>query len=323
MPPRIPRPILSPLSGSSLCIRPATATKAFKGPLPTTLTANGSTSARKKQRDPYAIAQAAQRKAANVARQRVLQEERTAAMGDPIRGIRTPFVESFDDVGGAAVLSEKKAEDGSLQGLEVKTGDNVFLNHFVKPSEFEESIIRSHLLSRPLREKLEQYRDPAKEAEELQKYEEEHERAMAALTRIVSLANASQKDKTRANIQRCIQTFGRHETDSVLRPRPPINPVALGGKPLAVGTPRAGPDTGSSEVQIAILTAKINVLANQLEKKGGTKDKVNKRNLRLMVHKRQKLLSYLRKKERGSDRWQNLVSTLGLTEGTWKGEISL
>lgn len=244
-------------------------------------------------------------------------------MGDPVRGIRTPFVESFDDVGGAAQLLEKKAEDGSLERLEVKAGENVFLNHFVKPSEFNESIKRSHALSRPLRERLEQYQDPVREAEELKKYEEDHERAMTSLTRIVSLANASQKDKTRANIQRCIQTFGRHETDSVLRPRPPINPVALGGKLLPEGTPRAGPDTGSSEVQIAILTAKINVLANQLEKKGGTKDKVNKRNLRLMVHKRQKLLSYLRKKERGSDRWQNLVSTLGLTEGTWKGEISL
>ena len=88
-------------------------------------------------------------------------------------------------------------------------------------------------------------------------------------------------------------------------------------------TPRAGPDTGSSEVQVAILTAKIKVLADHMLLKGRQKDKVNKRNLRLLVHRRQKLLQYLRRKERGGDRWQNLISTLGLTEGTWKGEISL
>lgn len=87
-------------------------------------------------------------------------------------------------------------------------------------------------------------------------------------------------------------------------------------------TPRAGPDTGSSEVQIAILTAKIRVLADSQEVVGH-KDKVNKRNLRLLVHRRQKLLKYLRRKERGSERWTNVVDKLGLTDGTWKEEISL
>jgi len=43
----------------------------------------------------------------------------------------------------------------------------------------------------------------------------------------------------------------------------------------------------------------------------------------LLVHRRQKLLAYLRKKERGGERWQHLIQTLGLTEGTWQGEISL
>ena len=87
-------------------------------------------------------------------------------------------------------------------------------------------------------------------------------------------------------------------------------------------TPRAGPDTGSSEVQIAILTAKIRNMADQLEATG-RQDKHNKRNLRLLVHRRQKLLKYLRKRERGGERWQFLTQTLGLTEGTWRGEISL
>jgi ribosomal protein S15 len=97
---------------------------------------------------------------------------------------------------------------------------------------------------------------------------------------------------------------------------------SLDTKPRAKPIERAGPDTGSSEVQIAILTAKIRSLANFLETRG-KKDKVNKRNLRLLVHRRQKLLQYLRRKERGGPRYQRCVEMLGLTEGTWKGEISL
>lgn len=83
-----------------------------------------------------------------------------------------------------------------------------------------------------------------------------------------------------------------------------------------------GPDTGSSEVQIAILTAKIKTVADFLATRGKG-DKHNKRNLRLLVHRRQKLLQYLRRKERGGPRWQHCIETLGLTEGTWRGEISL
>ena len=85
---------------------------------------------------------------------------------------------------------------------------------------------------------------------------------------------------------------------------------------------RGGPDTGSSEVQIGILTAKIRVLANEFEGVSRN-DKVNKRNLRLLLHRRQKLLQYLKRKERGSGRWEHMVETLGLTEGTWKGQIEV
>jgi ribosomal protein S15 len=305
-----------------VCFRPAPKST---GPLPITSSANASTFAqRKAHKDPYALAQSAQRKAVNLARQKILQEERKKALGDPVRGITTPFVSSFDDVSGAAsVVLDAQPADATSQRIQIKSGDDVLLNHFLKPSELDESIQHSYELTEPTKERLRDFSDPALEAQEKKKHDDGHARAATALARIVSLANASQEDKTRANIQRCIETFGRHKTDSTLRPRAPINPDILGGKPLPEKTPRAGPDTGSSEVQIAILTAKIRVLADQLEKKGGSKDKINKRNLRVMVHKRQKHLNYLRRKERGSDRWQNLIDTLGLTEGTWKGEISL
>ena len=122
------------------------------------------------------------------------------------------------------------------------------------------------------------------------------------------------------NIQRCIDTFGRHNTDAILAPRP--GKQVLTKQEQAERMPRIGQDTGSSEVQIAILTAKIRNLADVLGKRGYM-DKHNKRNLRLLVHRRQKLLQYLRRKEKGGPRWQNLTETLGLTEGTWKGEITL
>ena len=70
---------------------------------------------------------------------------------------------------------------------------------------------------------------------------------------------------------------------------------------------------------MAVLTTKINTLANNLH----NKDKLNKRNLRLLVHKRQKLLAYMRRKERAGPRWRNLVEGLGIQDAMWKGEISL
>jgi ribosomal protein S15 len=278
---------------------------------------------RRKHKDPYALAQAKQRKNANLSRREELQEQRTKALGDPVRGIITPFVESFDNVGGSTVIIDAKSTSDGSEGIEIRTADDILLNHFLKPSELTASIKHSQTLTEPVADKIRDSADPLVESEARRKHEEAHSRATAALARIVSLANASQKDKTRANVTRCIDTFGRHKTDLTLKPRLQPNPNTLGGKPLEEKTPRAGPDTGSSEVQIAILTAKIRVLANQLEMKGGKKDKINKRNLRVMVHKRQKLLKYLRRKEHGGDRWQHLVNTLGLSEGTWQGEISL
>ena len=251
-------------------------------------------------------------------------KERKEAMGGPVRGVPAPFVESFDDVGGSAVLMSTTNTASTEDGIQIKSAKDSLLNHFLTPTELDESMKQSYALTAPVDPENRNILDPVKEAEEKRKHVDGHVKATTALARIVSLVNASQKDKTRANVRRCVERFGRHNTDKTLRPRAPINEhfadktVEGSGK-----APRAGPDTGSSEVQIAVLTAKIRVLANQLEMKGGQKDKINKRNLRVLVHRRQKLLQYLRRKERGGDRWQNLVETLGLTEGTWKGEISL
>ncbi|PQE06627.1 ribosomal S15 precursor protein [Rutstroemia sp. NJR-2017a BVV2] len=307
-----------------LCFRPAPT------PSPCSLSnisrANVSTYAeRKLHKDPYVLAQSRRRKESNLRRRAELEKERESMLGDPVRGVTTPFVESFDTAGASTVNFDATTTQAPGEAVQIKGADDVLLNHFLTPSELQSAIEHSRSLTEPVEAVNEEgIVDPVRKEHEKKRFEDHHARASAALARIVSLANGNSKDKTRANVRRCIETFGRHKTDGVLRPRPPPNPEILGeGQDIPEKTPRAGPDTGSSEVQIAILTAKIRVLANQLEMKRGQKDKVNKRNLRLLVHRRQKLLKYLRKKERGGERWQNLIATLGLTEGTWQGEISL
>lgn len=67
-------------------------------------------------------------------------------------------------------------------------------------------------------------------------------------------------------------------------------------------------DTGSPEVQIALLTAKINKLAEHL--KEHKKDVHSRRGLLSMVAKRRRLLSYLR--TRDEDRYKILIKDLSL-----------
>ncbi|KKQ34464.1 MAG: 30S ribosomal protein S15 [candidate division WS6 bacterium GW2011_GWA2_37_6] len=57
-------------------------------------------------------------------------------------------------------------------------------------------------------------------------------------------------------------------------------------------------DTGSPQVQIALLTSKINELTEHL--KSHKKDKHSRRGLITMVGKRRKLLKYLERKESAS-----------------------
>lgn len=67
-------------------------------------------------------------------------------------------------------------------------------------------------------------------------------------------------------------------------------------------------DTGSPEVQIALLTERINQLTEHL--KEHKKDYNSQRGLLKMVGKRRGLLNYLRK--RSPQRYQEVVSRLGL-----------
>ena len=67
-------------------------------------------------------------------------------------------------------------------------------------------------------------------------------------------------------------------------------------------------DTGSSEVQIAILTKRINTLTEHM--KINKKDFSTRRGLLILVGRRNRLLAYLRDKD--FDGYKNLISKLGL-----------
>ena len=67
-------------------------------------------------------------------------------------------------------------------------------------------------------------------------------------------------------------------------------------------------DTGSPEIQIALLSTKINKLAEHL--KEHKKDVHSRRGLLSMVAKRRRLMNYLR--GRDEERFKNLVKELGL-----------
>lgn len=67
-------------------------------------------------------------------------------------------------------------------------------------------------------------------------------------------------------------------------------------------------DTGSPEVQVALLTQRISHLTEHL--KVHHKDHHSRRGLLMMVGKRRSLLDYLKRKD--LDRYQNLIQTLGL-----------
>lgn len=300
----------------------------------------------------------------------MLKKERASTLGDPVRGVTTPFVRSFDTAlppepspsSASTQTRIKQSPVSGARGPKAETSDH--LNFFLSKSELESGIARSKWLTQPLPNKkksdglnseesrpkestnsefdneisfeisnilvdrpdhagaagqLQDYASNSTPEQRQKKMKQDHKTAEEALRRISSLSLGSSKDRLRVNMERCIEVFGRHNTDKSLPPKPEA--VAAINNPVEKD-PRIGPDTGSSEVQIAILTAKIRALAEGLELRGGP-DKVNKRNLRLLVHRRAKLLKYLRRKERGGPRWQNIIDTLGLTDGTWKGEISM
>lgn len=71
---------------------------------------------------------------------------------------------------------------------------------------------------------------------------------------------------------------------------------------------RSGTDTGSPEVQVALLTARITSLTEHF--KQHVKDHHSRRGLLRMVSRRRKLLDYLKRTD--ADRYRQTIDRLGL-----------
>lgn len=71
---------------------------------------------------------------------------------------------------------------------------------------------------------------------------------------------------------------------------------------------RGPSDTGSPEVQVALLSARISQLSEHFA--GHEKDHHSRRGLLKMVNQRRKLLDYIKQKDQG--RYQELIGRLGL-----------
>ena len=71
---------------------------------------------------------------------------------------------------------------------------------------------------------------------------------------------------------------------------------------------RGGTDTGSPEVQVAILTERITNLTEHFQTHA--KDNHSRRGLLMLVNKRRSLLDYLRKTD--AERYTALIAKLGL-----------
>jgi small subunit ribosomal protein S15 len=77
---------------------------------------------------------------------------------------------------------------------------------------------------------------------------------------------------------------------------------------IVKGNARSPADTGSPEVQVALLTARINELTPHF--KTHAKDHHGRRGLLKMVNARKRLLSYLKGKD--AERYTALIAKLGL-----------
>ncbi|KAJ2173074.1 hypothetical protein EV181_007477 [Coemansia sp. RSA 532] len=106
--------------------------------------------------------------------------------------------------------------------------------------------------------------------------------------RIVALENSNAKGVVHYNIRRAVETFGRSEGDS-----------------------------GSAEVQAAVWTVRINQMEDHM--RSNRKDHQNRRAYTKLLHKRAKMLKYL--KRESLERYYVCLKQLGLTKDMVEGEI--
>ena len=105
------------------------------------------------------------------------------------------------------------------------------------------------------------------------------------------------------------RSYALHPSETILTKEQRPVPLTKEQKAeIAAKYGRGTKDTGSAEVQIAILTASINQLTDHL--KVHKKDHHSRRGLLLQVGQRRRLLNYLQQKD--IERYRALIGELGL-----------
>lgn len=130
--------------------------------------------------------------------------------------------------------------------------------------------------------------------ESLQEAEDVEQLNAETLSRVLDLRNASGKGIQVENTRRIIDHFGTRAGDK-----------------------DRGTDTGSVEVQVAVLTYRIRNLYEHLHT--ARHDNSNRRSLTKLVHQRASLLKYLR--QRSTDRYEAILPRIGVEPRAVEGEI--
>jgi small subunit ribosomal protein S15 len=117
-------------------------------------------------------------------------------------------------------------------------------------------------------------------------------------------------DARQGQFQRLAQVVPPGHRHVTVPPHPQENEMIASSIKAAVvkDNARKAGDTGSPEVQVALLTARINELTPHF--KTHAKDHHGRRGLLRMVSRRRKLLDYLREKD--AERYTALIAKLGL-----------
>jgi small subunit ribosomal protein S15 len=126
-----------------------------------------------------------------------------------------------------------------------------------------------------------------------------------ARRRLVSLATASETGNRR---RRLVDAFGTLRMAVSHNKGNPMSMSTARKAEVVAANARGAADTGSPEVQVALLTARINELTPHF--KQHLKDHHGRRGLLKMVNQRKRLLSYL--KDKDAERYTALIAKLGL-----------
>jgi small subunit ribosomal protein S15 len=127
--------------------------------------------------------------------------------------------------------------------------------------------------------------------------------ASEQLMRVLDLRNADSRGIRTTNIRRIVQVFGGPTSTS----EPTSEPT----------TERL--DTGSPAVQAAIMTHRIRLLASHIAQ--NPRDVHNRKNLRELVHRRAKVLRYLKRRAGDGEGYEALLDKIGVDRRAVEGEV--